>query len=353
MANHRPPQFGSYLLNALLAFGITVFFGVLGAGLALALMAWAISSASSTSDTNGVGLVLGGIYAVGLGFIVGLSIGLPISTFILKRSWGTWIGIPMATLSLIAIGAAWNWNHRVQSTAHESLVRVREHQAQQHQKLDSELAEFLRRAQADAPALYGELLYPGAEIWPTGIYDPQYPRLVLKAKERPSVVQDYYRSRLTDPRLEGKILRGSAIRVGDGRPLDVAVEPAGTGGTSVTIVTTGDPTPQKSPAEILASDPSWVPVTDVPEVTTLYAGMLYPGSRTNYPSIDHTRAPGMAVLMTADALDPVVAFYRPLVTVRQDEPTRFVGSVEPPDGKTRFIQIDRVEPFTRISFSGG
>jgi hypothetical protein len=223
------------------------------------------------------------------------------------------------------------------------LARTLEHQAQQKQKLDSELAEFLRHAQADAPAMYGELIYPGAEIWPTGIYDPQYPRLELKVKERPSVVQEYYRSRLTDPRQESKILRGAAIRIGDSRPLDVAVESSGTGGTSVTLVTTGDSiplTPQKSPAETLASDPSWVPVTDVPEMTTLYEGMLFPGSKTNFPSTDHAAAPGMAVLMSIDPLASVIAFYRPLLKVQQDEPTRFVGSMELPNGKTRFVQVD-------------
>jgi len=262
----------------------------------------------------------------------------------------------MTVVSVVAVGLVLGWNAMIEAQSRAALYDVRENQAADQARLNGELADFVRRAKAEAPGLFGDLIYPGAEIWPTGIYDSQYPRLVLKAKERPSVVQEYYRSRLTDPRQESKILRGTAIRIGDSRPLDVAVESSGTGGTSVTLVTTGDwipPTPQKSPAETLASDPSWVPVADVPEMATLYEGMLYPGSRTNFPSPDRAAAPGMAVLMSIDPLASVIAFYRPGLTVQQDEPTRFVGLMELPNGKTRFVQVDRVEPFTRISFSGG
>jgi hypothetical protein len=357
MAKHNSPLpgAGSSLLIGFLTLGIAVFFGLFGAVLAGATMLWAISNSGSSSD-SGFGIVIAGIFAAGLGFVVGLCAGLSMAKRILSRSTARWMAIPMTAVSVVAVGLVLGWNAMIEAQSRAALNDVRENHAADQARLNGELADFVRRAKADAPRLFGDLIYPGAEILASGYYDALYPRLELKAKERPSVVQDYYRSRLTDARQEGKILRGSAIRVGDNRPLEVTVESAGTGGTSITIVTTGVPAPvapTKSPSEILASDPSWVPVTEVPEVTTAYAGMLYPGSRTNYPSVDHTRAPGMAVLMTADSLEPVIAFYRPLVTVRQDEPTRFVGSVELPDGKTRFVQVDRAEPFTKISFSGG
>ena len=354
--NSPLPGAGSTLRIGFLTLGLALFFGLVGAVFAGALMLWCLPNSGTNADTSGFGIVIAGIFAVGLGFVVGLCFGLWMAKRILSRSGAKWIAVPMTMVSVVVAGLVLGWNAMIEGQSRDALSHVRANQATDQARLNVELADFVRRANAEAPGLFGDLVYPGSEILASGYYNALYPRLEQKVKERPSVVQDYYRSRLTDPRQEGKVLRGTAIRAGDGRPLDVTVESAGSGGTSIIIVTTGDPippTPQKSPAETLASDPSWVPVTDVPEMTTLYEGMLYPGSRTNFPSTDHAAAPGMAVLMSADPLDPVIAFYRPLVTVRQDEPTRFVGSIDLPNGKTRFVQVDRVEPFTRISFSGG
>lgn len=335
-----------------------MFFALIGALLGFGFLALTVKGPNSSSDPTGFGLIALGLAVVGGGALVGFSVGLALMPRLIAKPSLQITNVLFAFVGFAALAYGlrfWMGLHReAENAVVEAHARDEAHKAEMTRSEQS----YLNRARRDVPSLFGELYYPGSEILSDGVAEPDYPRVVLRVHDRPSVVRAYYEPRVTDSKFEGNVLRGHAVRPGDGKNLYFSVE-----GAYVTFVRPIEdaPAPKSSgpaqapdPAAALAKDPSWVPASSVAELSEAYGNLLYPGARTNFPSTTppHPDVKGsMAVLATTDSFETVETFYRGLISVQVDKPDKIVGTVTRADGHPAFVSVERTEPYTYVSFS--
>jgi len=364
------------LLQLLLVFGGALLFAAIGGATVFGLMIVGLSNQrTNSSDFNGFGIGLALMGGIGIGLLVGFFVGIPICAALARGPNLTWLAAVLAVVGYGIAAYGLVWYRGMIRHSEQSMVKAKAAQEAQKQRMDRETKEYLNHANRDVPGLFGDLVYPGSTITPEGYDEPSYPRVVLATQDRFDLVRNYYKDKLTEIVDDKYHLRGKVVRPGDGMKLYMSVEKSSTGTVSITMVlepgqpnSIGNPqspdsrqTPpdqaapqEQSAASALENDPTWVPTSSVAEITTEYGALVYPSSRTSYPSVNHPHPEvkaQMAIMATADSFDVVSSYYRSRLEIKVDQPDKLIGTAARVDGRITFVSVERRNPYTYVTLS--